>query len=744
MNRPASAMESSSVGGVAVHGRRYASGGRGSRCADARRAAGVEPPRARPAPDGGARRPRAARVAAEQHVFELRDVSGTLVGFRFPDYASGLEVAGYHLHFITDNRRRGGHVLDYRPRAGRLRIDTSSELHVELPPGVGAGRRPRGRGGAAADRAGRLAAQRPRDHHLLHLVGALADREDLGVAVEAADRVLLDVAVAAVDLDGLLGGAHGEPAGLELGLGGGEAEGLAGVLLEGGLVGEQARGLDLGRHVGELGLDRLVLGDRLAEGDPLLGVAQSLVQSPLGEAEAHGGDTDATAVERLQELAEALAPSSQQPLLLHTTIAERQRPGVGRVPAHLAIGLADLVTRRPVRHHDVRDLVIPGAGSDRDQTRDVSPGIGDELLGPVDDPLAILELRPSPRVPGVAPRLGLSQPKRCQLLAARQSRQPLLLLLLGAERDDRPGPQRRVRRHRYPDAGIHACELLDRERVGQVAGTPATVFMRMGNAHQPEFPELLHDFVREALGAVELLGDRLYLALSEIPHQALDLALLVAQIEVHSGRGSYSGRLRSIGEAVLPDRRIDFNELRRRVRRHGLLRALAEGPSRPPAPVPPPTPASSPEPEFEWRVEGESAPLVEPDAQDTVEFEVDRQITERLRGCRLSCAAVITALADLPALEVNGKVIEVALIRMTVRRPEGDAESCVRQHIPPEIRGVVGPAAGVMVLAHDNDRSVAAVDWTATGEWIGAKLMFPTAHEQYDWPPREEWPEPGT
>jgi len=77
-----------------------------------------------------------AEVAAEQHVFEFRDVSGTLVGFRFPDYASGLEVAGYHLHFITDDRRRGGHVLDYRARAGRLRIDTSSELHVELPPGV--------------------------------------------------------------------------------------------------------------------------------------------------------------------------------------------------------------------------------------------------------------------------------------------------------------------------------------------------------------------------------------------------------------------------------------------------------------------------------------------------------------------------------------------------------------------------------------------------------------------------------
>ncbi len=187
----------------------------------------------------------------------------------------------------------------------------------------------------------------------------------------------------------------------------------------------------------------------------------------------------------------------------------------------------------------------------------------------------------------------------------------------------------------------------------------------------------------------------------------------------------------------MPDRRIDFNELRERVRRRGLLRAFTEGPQQPP-------PTREPEPELEWRVDPEPAAPAEADTQDTDEFEAIPEAVEKLRGCSTSCAAVITALADLPALEVGGKVLEVALLRMTVRRPEGDAECCVRQHIPPEIRGVVAPGAGVMVLAHDHDRSVAAVDWTATGEWIGAKLTFPTAFEQYAWPPREEWPEAGS
>ncbi|MGB7684664.1 MAG: acetolactate decarboxylase [Solirubrobacterales bacterium] len=75
-------------------------------------------------------------VVAEQHVFELEDIAGTMLGFRFPAYVEGIEVGGYHLHFITEDRARGGHVLD--SRAGRLRaqIDPSNDLHVELPPQV--------------------------------------------------------------------------------------------------------------------------------------------------------------------------------------------------------------------------------------------------------------------------------------------------------------------------------------------------------------------------------------------------------------------------------------------------------------------------------------------------------------------------------------------------------------------------------------------------------------------------------
>ena len=73
-------------------------------------------------------------VATEtQAEFELGAVDGTMVGFWSPPYASGVEIAGYHLHVLTDDRRAGGHVLDCRGRDLRVRVQEESEVHLALP-----------------------------------------------------------------------------------------------------------------------------------------------------------------------------------------------------------------------------------------------------------------------------------------------------------------------------------------------------------------------------------------------------------------------------------------------------------------------------------------------------------------------------------------------------------------------------------------------------------------------------------
>ena len=82
-----------------------------------------------------------AEVIASQHTFDFADVDGTMVGFRFPDPVRdrgipGLNVPGYHLHFATDDRSRGGHVLDCAVGAAVVQVDDSVDIHLELPAGI--------------------------------------------------------------------------------------------------------------------------------------------------------------------------------------------------------------------------------------------------------------------------------------------------------------------------------------------------------------------------------------------------------------------------------------------------------------------------------------------------------------------------------------------------------------------------------------------------------------------------------
>ncbi len=77
--------------------------------------------------------PPLTEIAKHQPEFELTNVSGTLIGFRFPDYAAGFNMPGYHLHFITDDRTAGGHVLAFELTTGTLWLEHTTQFHLELP-----------------------------------------------------------------------------------------------------------------------------------------------------------------------------------------------------------------------------------------------------------------------------------------------------------------------------------------------------------------------------------------------------------------------------------------------------------------------------------------------------------------------------------------------------------------------------------------------------------------------------------
>src|SRR5207249_6240676 len=114
-----------------------------------------------------------------------------------------------------------------------------------------------------------------------------------------------------------VGGPVRELAGVELRHRRRAGEVAALVLLPRRLPDEPARRLELGRHVDELLLHRLELRDRAAELLPFRGVREREVVAALREADAHGGDRDAAAVEGLQELLEAGTARAGQAVLGH-------------------------------------------------------------------------------------------------------------------------------------------------------------------------------------------------------------------------------------------------------------------------------------------------------------------------------------------------------------------------------------------------------------------------------------------
>ncbi len=73
-------------------------------------------------------------VAAEnQAIFNLNHVKGSIVGFWFPQYWTGIAVPGYHLHFVTADRKIGGHVLGIDLKQASLSFAPIYHLAFQLP-----------------------------------------------------------------------------------------------------------------------------------------------------------------------------------------------------------------------------------------------------------------------------------------------------------------------------------------------------------------------------------------------------------------------------------------------------------------------------------------------------------------------------------------------------------------------------------------------------------------------------------
>jgi acetolactate decarboxylase len=76
---------------------------------------------------------RLAAAAKAQSEFSFSEIDGSLIGLWSPGFSSAFSVAGYHFHFLSDDRCHGGHVLDVQADRLQLKIEPLTDFRLALP-----------------------------------------------------------------------------------------------------------------------------------------------------------------------------------------------------------------------------------------------------------------------------------------------------------------------------------------------------------------------------------------------------------------------------------------------------------------------------------------------------------------------------------------------------------------------------------------------------------------------------------
>ena len=72
-------------------------------------------------------------LSETQRDFYFDDIRGTLVCVYYPDYMDGINASGWHLHFISEDRKSGGHVFDLSLENGTACFDKITNIEITLP-----------------------------------------------------------------------------------------------------------------------------------------------------------------------------------------------------------------------------------------------------------------------------------------------------------------------------------------------------------------------------------------------------------------------------------------------------------------------------------------------------------------------------------------------------------------------------------------------------------------------------------
>lgn len=71
-------------------------------------------------------------LETDQREFTYENIKGTIVGLYCPDYMGGLNAAGWHFHFLSEDKAKGGHILDLSFANAKARLDATPAFAMAL------------------------------------------------------------------------------------------------------------------------------------------------------------------------------------------------------------------------------------------------------------------------------------------------------------------------------------------------------------------------------------------------------------------------------------------------------------------------------------------------------------------------------------------------------------------------------------------------------------------------------------
>ena len=72
-------------------------------------------------------------LSKTQKDFCFEGLYGTLVCVYFPDYMDGINAAGWHMHFLSKDKKLGGHVFDAVLGSGECLLQKMDRTDIQLP-----------------------------------------------------------------------------------------------------------------------------------------------------------------------------------------------------------------------------------------------------------------------------------------------------------------------------------------------------------------------------------------------------------------------------------------------------------------------------------------------------------------------------------------------------------------------------------------------------------------------------------